>query len=115
MPAPDLPHIIIVVVVKLNVVSKGRVSILVMPWAIRLTIVIAMLVAPRMTAVAIMRIIIIVIHGRIVIGTFSIVILLLRLHRPLVFLLFPTTSLEIAYLLISLILQILIWLVPRFG
>lgn len=79
MPAPDSPHIIVIVVIELYVVAKGRVSVLLVAWAVRLAIFIALLVAPRMATVAIMRIVIIVIHGRFVIGTFSVVLLLLRL------------------------------------
>lgn len=79
MPAPDSPHIIVIVVIELNVVAKGRVSVLLVAWAVSLAIVIALLVAPRMATVAIMRIVIIVIHGRFVIGTFSVVLLPLRL------------------------------------
>lgn len=78
MPAPDSPHIIVIVVIELNVVAKGRVSVLLVAWAVSLAIFIALLVAPRMATVAIMRIVIIVIHGRFVIGTFSVVLLLLR-------------------------------------
>lgn len=77
MPAPDSPHIIVIVVIELNVVAKGRVSVLLVAWAVSLAIFIALLVAPRMATVAIMRIVIIVIHGRFVIGTFSVVLLLL--------------------------------------
>lgn len=77
MPAPDSPHIIVIVVIELYVVAKGRVSVLLVAWAVRLAIFIALLVAPRMATVAIMRIVIIVIHGRFVIGTFSVVLLLL--------------------------------------
>lgn len=79
MPAPDSPHIIVIVVIELNVVAKGRVSVLLVAWAVSLAIFIALLVAPRMATVAIMRIVIIVIHGRFVIGTFSVVLLPLRL------------------------------------
>lgn len=50
-----------------------------MAWAISLAIFIALLVAPRMATVAIMWIVIIVVHGSVVIGTFSVVLLLLRL------------------------------------
>lgn len=78
MPAPGSPHIIIVVVIELDVVAKGRVSVLV-AWAVSLAIFIALLVTPRMATVAIMWIVIIVVHGSVIIGTFSVVLLLLRL------------------------------------
>lgn len=79
MPAPDSPHIIVIVIIELNVVAKGQVCVLLMAWAVSLAIFIALLVAPRMATVPIMRIVIIVIHGRFVIGTFSVVLLLLGL------------------------------------
>lgn len=40
-----------------------------------------LLIVPRMGAVATMRIVVIIVHGRIVISTFPVVLLLLRLHR----------------------------------
>ena len=79
MPAPDLPHIIVIVVIELDVVAKGRMFGRLVAGAVSLAIFVALLAAPRMATMAIMRIVIIVVHGRIVIGTFSIVLLLLRL------------------------------------
>lgn len=79
MPAPDSPHIIVIVVIELDVVTKGRVSVLLVARAVSLAVFVALLAAPRMATVAIMRIVIIVVHGRVIIGTFSIVLLLLRL------------------------------------
>lgn len=84
MPAPDSPHIIVIVVIELDVVAKGRVSVLLVAWAVSLAIFIALLVAPRMGTVAIMRIVIIVVHGRVVICTVSVMLLLLLRLRETV-------------------------------
>ena len=111
LPAPGSPHIIVVVVIKLDVVAKGRVSVLV-AWAVNLTICIALLVAPRMATVAIMWIVIIVVHGSVVIGTFSVVLLLLRLCETVSNLAVPQNKKLFTNLLVSLILRIFICLIP---
>ena len=72
------PHIIVIVVIELDVVAKGRVSVLV-PGAVSAAIFVALLAASRMGAIAIVRIVVIVVHGRIVVGTFCVVLLLLGL------------------------------------
>lgn len=84
-----------------------------MPRVISIAVVVAVLTVPLMGLIAILRIVIVVVHGRVIICTLP-VLLLLCLQGALVARLF-LGGLRSTYLLVSLILKVLIWLIPGLG
>lgn len=112
--APGSPHIVVIVVIELDVVAKGRVSILpVVARVVSVAIFIAMLTTPSLALVAVVRIVVVVVHGFIV-GTIPILLLFLGLPS-IVSHLAPHKARGSTYFLVSLVLQVLIRLVTRLG
>lgn len=70
------PHIIVIVVIKLDIIAKGRVPILVMARVVSIAILVAVLTIPPLGLVAIVRIVVVVIHGGIIVCTVSVLLLL---------------------------------------
>lgn len=77
---PPSPHIVVVIVIQLDIVAKGRVSVLVVVRVISVAVFVAMLTTPSLTLVAIVRIVVVVVHGFIV-CVVPVLLLLLCLPR----------------------------------
>ena len=68
------PHIIVIVVIQMRIVIR-HMRVLVMPRVISIAVLVAMLTAPPVGLIAIVRIVVVVVHGRIVICAVPIMLL----------------------------------------
>lgn len=103
------PHIIVVIVIQLDIIPERWMPILVVARAVGATVLVAVLAISAMVLVAIAWIVVVVVHGFIICAVPVLLFLCLQ-HRSLSVTWPLLDSGNSTYLLISLILKVLIWL-----